>query len=240
MRQPHSLKEQKGNLTAFEGQKNPQATLLNWPTALKFQRKEMTWVLEINTCIKSSEFRGGEINLISEIDFEVWKQNRKSVSENRRDYLKHWAQFCGSLKLLTGSTLTSGDGQRRHTTEYSKRERGEHYFPSACACSVSSDSATPWIAAHKAPLSWDFPGKSTGVGCYFLLQGIFLTQRWNLCLLHWQADSLPPRHLGSSRFSRQEDWCGLPFPSPEDLPDPGVKRRSPELQTDSYELQGRS
>ena len=29
MRQPHSLKEQKGNLTAFEGQKNPQATLLN-------------------------------------------------------------------------------------------------------------------------------------------------------------------------------------------------------------------
>ena len=41
---------------------------------------------------------------------------------------------------------------------------------------------------------WDFPGKNTGVGCYFLLQGIFLTQGSNLhlsCLLHWQADSLP-------------------------------------------------
>ena len=36
------------------------------------------------------------------------------------------------------------------------------------------------------------------MGCHFLLQGIFLTQRWNshfLGLLHWQADSLP-LHLG--------------------------------------------
>ena len=30
----------------------------------------------------------------------------------------------------------------------------------------------------------DFPGKNTGVGCHFLLQGIFLTQGWNPYLLH--------------------------------------------------------
>ena len=42
-----------------------------------------------------------------------------------------------------------------------------------------SDSATPWTAAHQAPLS-------TG-------------------------------------FSRQEDWSGLPFPPPGDLPDPGIE-----------------
>ena len=30
--------------------------------------------------------------------------------------------------------------------------------------------ATPWTAAHQAPLLWDFPGKSTGVGCHCLLQ----------------------------------------------------------------------
>ena len=30
---------------------------------------------------------------------------------------------------------------------------------------------------------WDFPGKNTGVGCHFLLQGIFLTQGSNSCLL---------------------------------------------------------
>ena len=31
---------------------------------------------------------------------------------------------------------------------------------------------------------WDFPGKHTGVGGHFLLQGIFPTQRLNPCLLH--------------------------------------------------------
>ena len=31
---------------------------------------------------------------------------------------------------------------------------------------------------------WNFPGKNTGVGCHFLLQGIFLTQGSNLHLLH--------------------------------------------------------
>ena len=37
---------------------------------------------------------------------------------------------------------------------------------------------------------WDSPDKNTGAGCRFLLQGIFPTQRLNLCLLHWQAHSL--------------------------------------------------
>ena len=30
--------------------------------------------------------------------------------------------------------------------------------------------ATPWTAAYQAPPPWDFPGKSAGVGCHFLLQ----------------------------------------------------------------------
>ena len=34
-------------------------------------------------------------------------------------------------------------------------------------------------------------------------------------------------------FSRQEYWSGLPFPSPGDLPDPGIKSRSPTLQADA-------
>ena len=37
----------------------------------------------------------------------------------------------------------------------------------------------------------DSPGKSTGVGCHSLLQGLFLTQGSNPGLLHWQAGSLP-------------------------------------------------
>ena len=34
-------------------------------------------------------------------------------------------------------------------------------------------------------------------------------------------------------FSRQEYWSGLPFPSPGDLPDPGIEPRVPTLQADS-------
>ena len=34
-------------------------------------------------------------------------------------------------------------------------------------------------------------------------------------------------------FSRQEYWSGLPFPSPEDLPNPGIKPGSPALQADA-------
>ena len=39
--------------------------------------------------------------------------------------------------------------------------------------------------------------------------------------------------LLSMGFSRQECWSGLPFPSPGDLPDPGIEPRSPALQADS-------
>ena len=37
----------------------------------------------------------------------------------------------------------------------------------------------------------------------------------------------------SMEFSRQDYWGGLPFPSPGDLPDPGIKPRLPTLQTDA-------
>ena len=45
---------------------------------------------------------------------------------------------------------------------------------------------------------WNFPGKNTGMGGHFLLQGIFPTQGSNPSLLHllpWQADSLPLSHV---------------------------------------------
>ena len=43
-------------------------------------------------------------------------------------------------------------------------------------------------------------------------------------------DCSPPRLLCPWGFSRQEYWRGLPFPSPGDLPDPGIKPGSPALQ----------
>ena len=52
----------------------------------------------------------------------------------------------------------------------------------------------PMDCCLPAPLSTEFSGKNTGVGCHFLLRGIFPNQGSNPCLLDllaWQADSLP-------------------------------------------------
>ena len=46
-----------------------------------------------------------------------------------------------------------------------------------------------------------FPSENTGVGCCFLLQGIFPTQGSNPCLLHWQVNTLPLSHLGSPIYA---------------------------------------
>ena len=51
--------------------------------------------------------------------------------------------------------------------------------------------------------------------------GLFVTT-WTV------AYQVPP----SMGFSRQEYWSGLPFPSPGDLPEPGIKPGSPALQAD--------
>ena len=57
--------------------------------------------------------------------------------------------------------------------------------------------ATPWTVAGQAPPSWDFPGMSTGVGCYFLLQGVFLMQGSTLGLPHCRQTLYHLSHQGS-------------------------------------------
>ena len=46
----------------------------------------------------------------------------------------------------------------------------------------------------------------------------------------WTVAYQAPLSMG---FSRQEYWSGLPFPSPGDLPDPGIEPRSPALEADA-------
>ena len=61
--------------------------------------------------------------------------------------------------------------------------------------SVMSGSLWPYgLYPTRLLCPWDSPGKNSGVGCHALLQGIFLNQGLNLCLLHllhWQLCSLP-------------------------------------------------
>ena len=46
----------------------------------------------------------------------------------------------------------------------------------------------------------------------------------------WILACQAPLSMG---FSRQESWSRLPFPSPEDLPNPGIEPGSPALQANS-------
>ena len=117
-----------------------------------------------------------------------------------------------------------------------------------------SNSWRPHGQACQASLSMTFLDKDTGEGCHFLLQGSSppRDQTWVFCIVggffpnwttreahskwsvsHWvMADSFvtpwtvahqTPLSMG---FSRQEYWSGVLFPSPGDLPNPGIKPAS--------------
>ena len=72
---------------------------------------------------------------------------------------------------------------------------------------------------HKAGISLDFTRVAY---CHSLLSNSFATP--------WTIAHQIPLSVG---FSRQEYCSGLPFPSPRDLPDPGIKPGSPSLQADA-------
>ena len=87
--------------------------------------------------------------------------------------------------------------QKRQFVQSKKIPRGKVpklrrlQFQTVCVssnCLVSKSSPTPLRTQGLQPARllcpWDFPGKNTGVGCHFLLQGIFLTQGSNPGLLH--------------------------------------------------------
>ena len=73
-------------------------------------------------------------------------------------------------------------------------------FPSLCVWTVSCVwlFVTLWIGPTGLLCPWDFPSKNTGVGCHFLLQGIFPTQGLNLCFCmpYVGRHSFPLPHLG--------------------------------------------
>ena len=72
--------------------------------------------------------------------------------------------------------------------------------------------------------------------CDLAVAGFFESESVNCLVMSasfatpWTVACQAPLSMG---FSRQEYWSGLPFPSPGDLPDPGIKPRSLALQADS-------
>ena len=78
-------------------------------------------------------------------------------------------------------------------------------------------------------------GKTEESGIFILGSGIRvremkLLSRVRLFVTPWTVAYQAPPSMG---FSRQQCWSGLPFPSPGDLPDPGIEPGSPALQAGS-------
>ena len=72
--------------------------------------------------------------------------------------------------------------------------------------------------------------KSDSVHVSMLKVKVRLLSHVRLFVTQWTVAYQAPPSVG---FSRQEYWSELPFPSPGDLPNPGIEPRSPELQADA-------
>ena len=83
----------------------------------------------------------------------------------------------GTIKDRNGMDLTEAEDIKKRWQEHRKKVKVK-------SLSHVRLFATLWTVAHQPPPSWDSPGKNTGVGCNFLLQGIFLTQGLNPRSLH--------------------------------------------------------
>ena len=115
----------------------------------------------------------------------------------------------------------------------------------------------PMDCSRQAPPSMGFPSKNTGVvvtsfsrGSFWPRDQIWVSYTGRQILYHW-APSEPPAlswkwkllsrvqffgtlwTIKSMELSRPEYWNWYTFPSPGDLPNPGIKARSPALQADS-------
>ena len=105
-----------------------------------------------------------------------------------------------------------------------------------------------FLACRQLPscsvLTWHFPLPSPGCLPLLIRTVVMLDQGplWALCytvLSHSiMSDSVTPGIVAHQaplfmEFSRQEYWSGLPCLPPGDLPNPGIKPRSPTLQADS-------
>ena len=126
-----------------------------------------------------------------------------------------------------------------------------------CVCPVAQSYSTlcdPMVCSSAgSSVQGTLHGMITGVGCHFLLQGIFPTRDQTRVSVPpalaggffttsatWKWTSLSRVRLFVTlwtlqcmEFSRPEYWSGEPFPSPADLANPGIKPRAPTLQADS-------
>ena len=120
-----------------------------------------------------------------------------------------------------------------HTTLNGRTRIKLTWFPSLSSFSLCQLHPQGWELSKGKEL-WDYK-----LPAWVKWSEVKLLSCVRLFATPWTLAYQVPSSMG---FSRQEYWSGLLFPSPGDLPDPGIKPGSPALQTDALlsEPQGKS
>ena len=117
--------------------------------------------------------RKNKIAFLSEQCKEIEENNRKRKTKVLFRKIKaikgKFHVKMGTIKDRNGMDITEAEDIKKRWQEHRKKVKVK-------SLSHVRLFATLWTVAHQPPPSWDSPGKNTGVGCNFLLQGIFLTQ----------------------------------------------------------------
>ena len=111
------------------------------------------------------------------------------ISSDARPRWETWGAKDHTRSCARSKTLTVTLGVDVRESQLTGMEDTTCVLSRGCLCSRL------WSAELLCP--WNSPGQNNGVGCHFLLQGIFPTQGSNLfllCFLNWQVDFLPLSH----------------------------------------------
>ena len=119
-----------------------------------------------------------------------------SCLENPRDGGAWWAAISGVAQSWTRLKRLSSSSSSSSTKYINESEVAQ-------SCPTLWDPMDSRCTRLLRP--WDFLGKSTGVGCHFLLQGIFPTQGSNPGLLHCRQTLYHLSHQGSQIFIKFSD-----------------------------------
>ena len=121
------------------------------------------------------------------------QHSRKSLLRNQSWHTR-WNLFIILFKILEHGSGTGSLIWSSHENYAFYLLRAYLFFVVIYLLSCVQLFAALWTVDHKASLSMGFPRQEYWRVCCFLLKGISPTQGSNLCLLHWQADSLPMSH----------------------------------------------
>ena len=157
-----------------------------------------------------------------------------SVFESEISWEGAWPRVSGFLEprqflkgLIAGAVIASLRGDWYSPSQCVLHESCVTLFLILCCCLIAKSCLSllqPHGLQHTRLLCpWDFPGKNTGVGCHFLLQGIFLTQGSNLHIL---LDRQILYHWATREAQLSRGWD----PSPKKWFLPGMEEEAPGLE----------